>query len=171
MPCSKKNSTRLKFCIGVVAALLTTACAEKAKEADKSLPLSLLAVMRANLEIPADGIWAIQGMDSLSEPEWQLAEQDATNLVLAASLISKPGTGKNDQTWTANADWQSWSAETLKTALQIHDAVKTKNLTAMSDAANHLTEVCQSCHDKYRPESPSDGVARYPFYPVRKLPK
>jgi hypothetical protein len=34
-----------------------------------------------------------------------------------------------------------------------------------------LNEVCQSCHTKYRPEAPSDGVARYPFYPKRELAK
>lgn len=166
------NQTRKRFCLAALVALLVTGCSEKPKQAENTtLPLPLLAVMRANVEIPADGIWAIQGSDKLSEQEWQLADQDATNLVVATSLISKPGTGKNDQAWTANANWQSWAADAQKTALQIRQAVQAKDMASLSKAADHLTEVCQSCHEKYRPKDPSDGVARYPFYPVRKLSK
>ena len=45
------------------------------------LPVSLLDVMRASVEISADGIWAAEGSDKLSEEEWQLADQDAVNLI------------------------------------------------------------------------------------------
>jgi hypothetical protein len=58
-----------------------------------------------------------------------------------------------------------------RTALVIRDAAHAKDLEKLSSAADHLTEVCQTCHAKYRPEVPSDGVARYPFYPKRVLPK
>jgi hypothetical protein len=126
-------------------------------------------MMRATVEVPADGIWEIQGADALSDAQWLLAEQDATNLVAASTLISIPGTGKNDEQWTASTDWQGWTANTQKVALDIRNAVKTKNLTALSEAADRLTAACQSCHDKYRPQTPTDGVLRYPFYPKRKL--
>src|SRR5260370_25308472 len=46
-------------------------------------------------------------------------------------------------------------------------AVKAKDQKKLTDAADHLVDVCQSCHDKYRPEKPSDGIARFPFYPAR----
>jgi hypothetical protein len=42
-----------------------------------TLPISLLDVMRASIEIPADGIWAAEGADKMSEEDWQLADQDA----------------------------------------------------------------------------------------------
>jgi hypothetical protein len=38
-------------------------------------------------------------------------------------------------------------------------------------AADHLQEVCEGCHTKYRAQTPSDGVSRYPFYPKRELIK
>jgi hypothetical protein len=98
-----------------------------------------------------------------------LADEDSVSLAGAAMLISKPGTGKNDGKWVANSDWRSWASDMQTTALSIRAAAKAKDLTKFSAAADHLSEVCQSCHTKYRPQVPSDGVARYPFYPKREL--
>ena len=89
-----------------------------------TLPISLLDVMRASVEIPADGIWAAEGADKLSEDDWQLADQDAVNLIAATTLIATAGTGKNDAQWVANADWQAWVRDMQKTAVQIRSAVK-----------------------------------------------
>jgi cytochrome c556 len=136
-----------------------------------TLPISLVDVMRASVEIPADGIWAAEGADKLAEEDWQLADQDAVNLIAASALISRAGTGKNDAKWVANADWQSWVRDIEKTSLQIRSAVKATDQKAMATAADHLQEVCESCHTKYRPQTPSDGVSRYPFYPKRELAK
>jgi hypothetical protein len=141
------------------------------KSAPPAVPLSILDLMRASVEIPADGIWAAQGAEKLSEDDWLLVDQDSVSLAGAATLISKPGTGKNDRKWVANADWQSWAHDVQTTALAIRAAAKAKDLARFSAAADHLSEVCQSCHTKYRPEAPSDGVARYPFYPKRELAK
>jgi hypothetical protein len=41
----------------------------------------------------------------------------------------------------------------------------------MAAAADHLQEICEACHTKFRPQAPSDGVSRYPFYPKRELAK
>jgi Cytochrome C' len=136
-----------------------------------TLPVSLLELMRASVEIPADGIWAAQYADKLSDEDWQLAEQDSINLVVSTSLVSRAGTGKNDAKWVASPDWQAWAADLHKTALAIRAAVKAKDQKTMSPAADHLQEICEGCHTKYRPQAASDGVSRYPFYPKRELPK
>jgi hypothetical protein len=141
------------------------------KSVPPAVSLSILDLMRASVEIPADGIWAAQGAEKLSEDDWLLVDQDSVSLAGAATLISKPGTGKNDRKWVANADWQSWAHDVQTTALAIRAAAKAKDLAGFGAAADHLSEVCQSCHTKYRPEAPSDGVARYPFYPKRELAK
>jgi cytochrome c' len=157
-----------------LAALLAEP-ARTAKPADKpapamlAVPVSILDLMRASVEIPADGIWAAQGAEKLSDDQWLLADEDSVSLAGAATLISKPGTGKNDRKWVANADWQSWVRDVQTTALALRAAAKAKDFAKFGAAADHLSEVCQSCHTKYRPEAPSDGVARYPFYPKREL--
>jgi hypothetical protein len=38
------------------------------------LPISVADVMRASIEIPANGIWAAEAADQLSEEEWRLAD-------------------------------------------------------------------------------------------------
>ena len=134
-------------------------------------PLSLLQIMRANVEIPADGIWAATPKDKLSDAEWLLAEQDATNLIASASYISAAGTGPKDKAWQANADYQGWARAVQDDGVKLLAAAKSKNLMALQDTGDHLAGVCQDCHDKYRPETPSDGVARFPFYPPREMKK
>ena len=142
-----------------------------AAKAAPLVPVSILDLMRASVEIPADGIWAAQGAEKLDDDDWLLVDEDSVSLAGAATLISKPGTGKNDRKWVANADWQSWVRDVQTTALAIRAAAKAKDSAKLTAAADHLSEVCQSCHTKYRPEAPSDGVARYPFYPKRELAK
>jgi hypothetical protein len=136
-----------------------------------ALPISLVDVMRASIEVPADGIWAAEGIEKPSEEDWQLADQDAVSLIAGTTLVASAGTGKNDRKWVVNADWQKWVREMEKTALQIRADVKAQDQKKMSASADHLQEVCEGCHTKYRPQSPSDGVSRYPFYPKRELPK
>jgi hypothetical protein len=155
--------------LGLLALLYGFALAET--PASHPLPISLVDVMRASVEIPADGIWAAEGADKMSDEDWQLADQDAVNLIAATTLLATAGTGKNDAKWVANADWQAWVRDMQKTALQIRSAVKATDQKKMVAAADHLQEVCEACHKKYRPQAPSDGVSRYPFYPKRELAK
>jgi hypothetical protein len=154
---------------GLLAGCTKTPEAPEAPEAPAALalPISLLDVMRADVEVPAGGIWAAQGLETLSDDDWLLVDQDAVSLISSASAISQPGTGKDDKAWIANADWQAWAKSMQASALEIRAAAKAKDQTAFSAAADKLTGVCEECHAKYRPQTPSDGVARYPFYPKR----
>jgi len=162
-------------CLGFASSLVQASDAQKPPRAvtvhPATLPISLLDVMRASVEIPADGIWAAEAADKLSEDDWQLADQDAVNLISATTLLASGGTGRNDAKWVANADWQHWVSDMQKTALQIRSAVKEMDQKKMAASADHLQEICEACHTKYRPQAPSDGVSRYPFYPKRELAK
>jgi hypothetical protein len=135
------------------------------------LPISVADLMRASIEIPADGIWAAEGAEQLSQEEWQLAEQDSVILIAATQLMSKAGTGKQDAKWVSAPDWQTWSREMQKAALQIRSAAKEMDQKKLAAAGDHLQELCEACHSKYRPQTPTDGISRYPFYPKRELPK
>ena len=163
--------------VSLFAAMLASGCtqeaAKSAAQASPALrsPVPLRDVMRASVEIPADGLWAAQGATMLSDEDWLLADQDSADLAAATILMTIPGTGKDDEKWVANADWKAWVADVQKTALQIREAVKAKDQMKLSDGADHMAETCQACHDKYRPETPSDGIARFPFYPKRVLAK
>jgi hypothetical protein len=127
--------------------------------------------MRAAIEIPADGLWAAQGAEKLTDEDWLLVDQDSIQLIAATSLVARGGTGKQDAKWVTNADWQAWTRDMQKTAVELRATAKSKDAAKLATAADHLQEVCSGCHAKYRPTEPSDGVARYPFYPKRELAK
>ena len=35
--------------------------------------------MRASIEVPADGLWAAEGAEKLTDEDWLLVDQDAFN--------------------------------------------------------------------------------------------
>lgn len=163
---------RMSAVAGAGALALLCGCSQPAPpppppQAGLPLVLPMLDVMRASVEIPADGLWELQSMEKPTAEDWALADQDAADLIAATSLITRPGTGKDDAARLANPDWQAWAMELQKAALAARAAAKAKNLEAFSTAADKISEVCLACHTKYRPEVPSDGVVRYPFYPKR----
>jgi Cytochrome C' len=159
-------------CLGLASSLVLARGMQKTPLVRPlTLPISVLDVMRASVEIPADGIWAAVGADKLSDDDWQLADQDAVNLIAATTLLAGGGTGQNDAKWVANPEWQTWVRDMEKTALEIRAAVKATDQKKMAAAADHLQEICEACHTKFRPQAPSDGVSRYPFYPKRELAK
>src|SRR3974390_541308 len=123
-----QNSLRLAplLAAGLLSSVFPPGAAPKASGAAPTgrLPVSLLDLMRASVEISADGIWAAEGSDKLSEEEWQLADQDAVNLIVASHLVAHAGTGRNDAKWVATADWQGWGREMEKTSRAIRAAVK-----------------------------------------------
>jgi hypothetical protein len=133
--------------------------------------LSILDLMRASIEVPADGLWAAEGAEKLTDEDWLLVDQDSVQLIGAVSLLANGGAGKNDAKWGANADWQKWVSDMQKTAVALRAAGKAQDAAKLAAAGDHLQEVCAGCHAKYRPAEPSDGVARYPFYPKRELAK
>jgi Cytochrome C' len=163
---TKKSAVFAAFC-GLGSALLFAAPLKPST----ALPFSVADLMRASIEVPADGIWAAEGTEKLSDEEWQLADQDAVNLLAATQLMSKTGTGKQDAKWVTAADWQAWSRDMQKTALQIRGAAKEMDQKKLAAAGDRLQELCEACHTKYRPQIPTDGISRYPFYPKRELSK
>jgi hypothetical protein len=148
-----------------------TATAKPPKTTPSASPLSLLEVMRASIEVPADGLWAAEGAEKLTDEDWLLVDQDAIQLIGATSLVARAGAGKNDSKWVANADWQAWVRDMQKTASALRATANSKDAAKLAAAGDHLQEICAACHAKYRPAEPSDGVARYPFYPKRELAK
>lgn len=132
------------------------------------LPVSINAVMVALVDFAADGIWRPGASETpLTDKQWLLAEQDAINLIASASVITMPGTGANDAQWVTEPDWQRWATDMQVTAEQAKAAVDSKDQPRLKLVGDRLVEICQTCHQKYKPGLPSMGITRFPIYPKR----
>jgi hypothetical protein len=132
------------------------------------LPVPVNAVMVALVDFAADGIWRPAASETpLTDKQWLLAEQDAINLIASASLITMAGTGVNDAQWVAEPDWRRWATDMQVTAEQAKAAVDAKDQARLKLVGDRLVEICQTCHQKYKPGLPSMGITRFPIYPKR----
>ncbi len=149
---------------------VAAAVPEGATPSSTALPLTvpINAIMVSLVDFSADGVWrpAVQETP-LSDRQWLLAEQDATNLLASASLITMRGTGVNDEAWILEPDWRRWAIDMQSTAGQALSAVEAKDQARLKLVGDHLVEICQSCHRKYKPGLPSMGITRFPVYPKR----
>lgn len=132
------------------------------------LPVSINAVMVAQVDFAADGVWRPAASEMpLTDMQWLMIEQDAINLISSASLITMPGAGVNDADWVAEPDWRRWATDMQVTAEQAKSAVEAKDKDRLRLVGDRLVEICQTCHQKYKPGLPSMGVTRFPTYPKR----
>jgi hypothetical protein len=135
---------------------------------DLPLPLavSLNETMVALVDFAADGVWRPAASETpLTDTQWALIDQNAVNLIAAASLITMKGQGVNDEVWIVNPDWRRWSLEMQATAAQVRSAVTTRDQERLRLAGDRLVEICQTCHQAFKPGLPSMGVTRFPVYP------
>jgi cytochrome c5 len=150
------------------AASPATAPAVAALPLPLPLPVPINAVMVAMVDFAADGIWRPAVSEKpLTNNQWLLAEQDAVNLVAAATLITTAGTGVNDAVWVADPDWRRWATDMQNSALQAKAAVGQKDQARLKLVGDDLVETCQACHQKFKPGLPSMGITRFPIYPKR----
>jgi hypothetical protein len=132
------------------------------------LPVSINAVMVAQLDFAADGIWRpAASLVPLTDAQWLLAEQDAVNLISAATLITTVGTGDNDAVWVRDSEWRRWASEMQTVALEAKSAVDSRDKERLALVGDRLVELCQACHQKFKPGLPAMGITRFPIYPKR----
>lgn len=146
----------------------TTATTATPKVDPLALAVPLNAVMVAQIDFAADGIWRPAASDlPLNNDQWLLAEQDAINLIASTSLITMPGAGANDAQWVNDPDWRRWASEMRTVALEAKAAVDAKDQERLALVGDRLVELCQGCHQKFKPGLPSMGITRFPIYPKR----
>ena len=148
----------------------TAAAAPLAEPAIEPIPLGLTIneVMVALVDFAADGVWRPPAQGApMTDTQWLLAEQDAKNLIASASLITMPGTGANDEEWVTHDDWRRWSADMLEASQQALSAIEARDQERLLLVGDRLVEICQECHQQYKPGLPSMGVTRFPIYPKR----
>jgi hypothetical protein len=132
------------------------------------LPIPINAVMVALVDFAADGIWRpVASPYGMSPDQWLLAEQDAYNLIASTTLMTTAGTGENDAEWVKDPQWRRWAQEMQVVALEAKASIDAKDVERLKLVGDRLVEICQACHQEFKPGLPSMGITRFPIYPKR----
>lgn len=121
------------------------------------LPVSLNAVMVALVNQAADPIWVAAWRSPESEADWRELERRAVQLELSGALLSVPGTGPLDDSWTSNAQWQKWASQLQRTGADAVAAVTARDLQAISAVGDAIVEICEGCHMDFKLALPTGG--------------
>lgn len=152
-----------------LGAALATACQERAAEpaarpaaraegtATFQLPISLNEVMVALVNQAADPIWVAAWRNPTTDADWRELERRALQLQVAGTLLTLPGTGPKDAVWTADPAWRDWADRLSAAGGQAVEAVRQRDLAAISRAGDALVEVCEGCHMQFKPAEPTGG--------------
>lgn len=95
---------------------------------------------------------------------WIEVEHHAIQLAAATSALTMGGSGGNDATWVAQPDWRAHTQRFNDAALAALQAARNQDLLAVRAAAEVMAEACDSCHQQYKPEIPTQGFYRDHVY-------
>ena len=155
-------------------ALTTAAFAQDQSEDDREaivaaaqaeaipMSVSINEMMVAFMDFAADGIWRPAARDELSDAEWLLVEQESVRLMLAATLTTMPGEGVNDLEWIADPDWRRYANEMRVLGFEARQSAQDHDMARLRLVGDRLVEVCQACHQDFKPDLPVMGYTRLP---------
>ena len=155
------------------AAQLTAAPSTSATASSPSeghLPVSLNAVMVALVNDSADPIWSAATKLPQAEKEWRGLERVAIALEVSGALMTMPGTGPLDETWTQRPEWQGFAKELREAGAAAVAAVKSRDQAAIASVGDRLVDVCEGCHKVFKPDVPTGkvfGEIRHPDSPAK----
>lgn len=127
------------------------------------VPISVNAVMVSLVDQAAHQIWdgGNQARD-LTEREWLLIDLHSQQLATSASAVSLGGTGPADIGWAMSPAWQEWSSAMADAAMSANAAAVARDKVALRTAGDALVVTCESCHQVFKPDAPSEGIMHQP---------
>lgn len=148
------------------SALALTGCQQASNEAapggdEAQLPISINAVMVSTVDHASDYMFAIGNGDvPKSDHDWYLVENSGYETMLAGKVIQLAGTGPNDAKWVADPEWKQFADQLTSLGQEGVDLAKARNADQEKwmDLGNRLVQDCLACHQKFKPEIPSEGI-------------
>lgn len=125
---------------------------------------SLNAIMVAVVDWSAHQVWEAGYADELSDRDWLTLKQYATELLASVTLVSLGGTGRADRSWVTSEAWQNWTSAMIEESKEIVRSVDAKDQARMNAAGGRLLEVCEGCHDDFKPALPTEGIMHVPHH-------
>ena len=123
------------------------------------LGMSMNRLMVAVVDDAAHGIWAGGNKDMpLSGDEWVEIEMNTFQLQAAATLVSIGGTGPADRGWVTSPAFQEKARKLSDLAVVARTAAAAKDQVALRAVGDTLVDVCNDCHDVFKPGIPTEGI-------------
>lgn len=100
----------------------------------------------------------VEGQAPKDEADWLEVEDHALQIAAAGTLIQLGGTGPSDAAWVKETEWSTSAGQMSQAALAARQAAKDRNLEALVTANGQLVASCEACHDKFKPNAPTEGI-------------
>ena len=143
---------------------LETGRAQTDDRAPVPLETSVNAVMVALVDHAAHVIWEQGSKASLTGRDWQVVEQHAIQLIAAGTLVSLGGSGPEDSVWSQDPAWQRWSLALREGGRAALAAANGADRPALQAAGEQIVDACFGCHDRFKPDAPTEGLMHIPHY-------
>ena len=169
------KTLRHAWLVGALGACLAAGCQAPAEQSPASgpapaavsgsssavmSPVSINAGMVRVVDHAAHQLWNVEreGMAPKTDADWENVVEHATQVAAAGALIRLEGTGPNDRTFVQEPDWQKFAAAVSTAGLAALKAAEVKNQEALVGANGQLVAACESCHKRFKPALPSEGI-------------
>ena len=113
---------------------------------------SLKQLMRSVLLPNSNTIFSVQSNVPKNDMGWQAVENAAMNIGGAANLILMPGRVRSNgqPVPVQSADYVKFARALVPAGAKCLKAAKARNLDAIGDCTDLLSESCDNCHKVYR---------------------
>lgn len=98
-----------------------------------------------------------EGAAPQSEADWNTIEDHALQIYAAGHMLLSGGSGPEDAEWSGQPEWQTHARSLMAAAMAAASAAESKNLDALITANGQLVESCESCHEAFKPDLPTEG--------------
>jgi hypothetical protein len=126
-----------------------------ASDADHGDPLPLLVpyrgLMAGIIDWSAYGVFTIaDSKEQLSDSDWAAAGMAAVNIIAASTLLTLPGSGRDDASRLADEEWRDMVEEMQNASVFVALAVQGQDKPRLVAMAGLLADSCNTCHERFR---------------------
>jgi len=79
-------------------------------------------------------------------------------LQIGVALLSIPGTGPMDETWTSRREWQEYAARLEQAGSRAVSAARSRDIELITRAGDEIVATCESCHIEFKPDLPTMNI-------------
>ena len=122
--------------------------------------VSLNEIMVYVVDPHSNEIWDAALKPPTTEDGWKQLQHAAVVIASSGNLTRLSGNGPEDQDWVMQTDWSRYSQAVADSGLAALEAVRTRNVGALSKTGDQLTLACINCHREYKLDVPKIWTER-----------